>query len=336
MWRLDYPWLLAVLAAGLAVYRWLPPYMEPRSALRVPFFNEIAAATGQRASLPGLRRSPMQRAVYTLVFALAVLALCRPVRVEPPTVHHQAVRDMVLAVDISQSMETVDIAAAGAAPHDRLSVVKAVVNTFIAARTDDRIGLTIFGSAAYPQAPLTMDHGTVQELLAQLQPGMAGPNTAIGVAIGLAIKQFDQTPAADKILILLTDGADTGSAIPPGQAAQMAAQRNIVIHTIGIGDPNAQGEGRADFAALQSIAQITGGRFFSAADADALAAVYETLNRSIPHDTTVITHQPKHDFFWVPLGVALALLVLLQFYLMAAAYLTQTRAARGEAAWPST
>ncbi|MGO4401138.1 vWA domain-containing protein [Achromobacter sp. PAB15] len=310
MWRLDYPWLLILLPLGWLAYRYLPAYVQRRGALRIPFFESVARTIGQSPQRPGVRRDGWQLALNVLVWALLVLALARPERVEPPLEHRQPVRDLMLALDISQSMETQDFVDPSGQRKDRLSGVKAVVADFIARRKDDRLGLIVFGTAAYPQAPLTQDHATLSLLLDQVTTGMAGPNTAIGDAIGVAIKQLEQAKERDKVLILLTDGNDTGSAVPPDRAASMAADRHITVHTIGIGNPQAQGEDKVDFAALERIAKATGGRFFSAQDQASLQQVYATLDHITPHEVRELRHQPKQDFFWIPLGLAVLLLAV--------------------------
>jgi Ca-activated chloride channel family protein len=139
---------------------------------------------------------------------------------------------------------------------------------------------------------------------------MAGPNTAIGDAIGLSLKLLAKAHEQEKVLILLTDGNDTSSAITPDHAAAMAAAKGVVIHTIGIGDPTAEGEARVNLQGLQDIAQATGGRFFRAEDRNALDQVYSTLDKLTPHQVKTLSHQPKRDLFWWPLGAAIALLAL--------------------------
>lgn len=330
MWQLDAPWLLLLLPAVWLGYRYLPAYREARSAVRVPFFAAMSRAIGQRPGAPGSRANRWQLGLNLLVWALLVLAVARPVQVEKPLVHHQPVRDLMLAIDLSQSMQTRDFKRADGTPSDRLSAVKQVVQGFIEKRRDDRLGLIVFGSAAYPQAPLTLDHASLAVLLEQTGIDMAGPNTAIGDAIGLALKLLQQAHEPQKVLILLTDGNDTSSAIPPAHAAQMAAAQGVVIHTIGIGDPDAEGEAKVDLQALQQISSTTGGRFFQATDRDALAQVYATLDAITPHQVDTFSHQPKRQLFQWPLGAALLLLTLYQ-----AAALLRSRFSGG-APWTST
>ncbi|SDZ48671.1 VWA domain-containing protein [Pseudomonas sp. NFIX28] len=310
MWQLDYPWLLLLLPLPWFGYRYLPPYREARSAVRVPFFTGISRAVGQSPTVAGAPGNRGQLLLNLLVWALLVLAVARPVWLEKPIERQQPVRDLMLAIDISQSMETTDFTDDSGQRIDRLAAVKQVVHGFIQRRKDDRLGLIVFGSGAYPQAPLTLDHASLALLLDDTGIGMAGPNTAIGDAIGLSLKLLEQAREQEKVLILLTDGNDTHSAIAPERAAAMAAARGVVIHTIGIGDPQAAGENKVDLGALQRIADSTGGRYFRAEDRASLDQVYATLDRLTPHQVKTFSHQPQRELFWLPLAAALGLLAL--------------------------
>jgi len=308
MWQLDCPWLLILLPLPWFGYRYLPDYREARSAVRVPFFGAMSRAVGQAPSRAGTRSNRWQLLLNLLVWTLLLVAASRPVLVEKPIERQQPVRDLMLAIDISQSMETTDFTDANGQNINRLAAVKEVVHGFIDKRKDDRIGLIVFGTGAYPQAPLTLDHASLSLLLDDIGVGMAGPNTAIGDAIGLSLKLLDQAHEREKVLILLTDGNDTSSAITPDHAASMAAAKGVVIHTIGIGDPNAEGEAKVNLQGLQDIAEVTGGHFFRAEDRNALDQVYSTLDKLTPHQVKTLSHQPKRDLFWWPLGAAVALL----------------------------
>ncbi|RLU05189.1 hypothetical protein CS078_06450 [Pseudomonas prosekii] len=310
MWQLDYPWLLLLLALPWFGYRYLPAYREARSAVRVPFFAAMSRAVGQAPSAPGSRNNRWQLLLNLLVWTLLLIAVARPVYVEKPIERQQPVRDLMLAIDLSQSMETTDFTDANGQKINRLAAVKEVLHGFIDKRKEDRLGLIVFGSGAYAQAPLTLDHASLALLLDDTGIGMAGPNTAIGDAIGLSLKLLDQAHEQQKVLILLTDGNDTSSAITPDHAARMAAAKGVVIHTIGIGDPSADGEAKVNLPGLQQIAAATGGQFFRAEDRSALDQVYSTLDKLTPHQVKTLSHQPKRDFFWLPLGAALGLLTL--------------------------
>lgn len=310
MWQLDYPWLLLLLPLPWLAYRYLPAYNEARSAVRVPFFAAMSRAIGEAPGIVGSRRNHWQLLLNILVWALIVLAAARPVFVEKPIERQQPVRDLMLAIDLSQSMETEDFTNANGEKINRLAAVKEVVQGFIDKRKEDRLGLIVFGTGAYPQAPLTLDHASLSLLLADIGIGMAGPNTAIGDAIGLSLKLLDQAHEQEKVLILLTDGNDTSSAITPDHAAEMAANKGVIIHTIGIGDPSASGEAKVNLSALEQIAKTTGGQFFRAEDRNALDQVYATLDRLTPHQVKTLSHQPQRELFYWPLGAAVTLLGL--------------------------
>jgi len=307
MWQLDYPWLLLLLPLPWLAYRYLPAYNEARSAVRVPFFAAMSRAVGEAPGIVGSRRNHWQLLLSFLVWALILLAAARPVFVEKPIERQQPVRDLMLAIDLSQSMETEDFTNANGEKINRLAAVKEVVQGFIDKRKDDRLGLIVFGTGAYPQAPLTLDHASLSLLLADTGIGMAGPNTAIGDAIGLSLKLLDKAHEQEKVLILLTDGNDTSSAITPDHAAEMAANKGVIIHTIGIGDPSASGEAKVNLSALEQIAKTTGGQFFRAEDRNALDQVYSTLDRLTPHQVKTLSHQPQRELFYWPLGAAVAL-----------------------------
>ena len=322
MWQFDYPWVFLLLPLAWLVYRASRPYQERRSALRVPFFSAMNRAVGKQPGQASAGGGRAQLLLNVLAWCLLVAACARPVLVEKPIQREQPIRDLMLAIDISQSMEATDYTNAKGEKTDRLSVVKAVVRDFIAQRKDDRIGLIVFGTGAYPQAPLTLDHASLLLLLDEVGIGMAGPNTALGDAIGLTIKALEKTKEQEKVLILLTDGNDTSSAITPDHAARLAKENHIAVHTIGIGDPQATGDAKVDLETLQAIARTTGGQFFRADDRQALQQVYATLDRLTPHKVQTFSHQPKRDLFAWPLGVAAGLLLAGHLLAMLRARLT--------------
>ena len=241
--ELAAPWALVLLAVPFIVSAKLPAYKERQPALRVPFFERLAAGLDRKPE-PGavvLRRIVLQWVLAPLVFVLLVAAAARPELVLPPIQKTESARDLLLAVDISSSMNTRDFTDPQGQKIERLDAVKLVLHDFIARREGDRIGLLVFGEAPHLQAPFTLDHDLCRELLREVQVGMAGPRTMIGDAIGLAIKLFEESPAKQKVVVLLTDGNDTGSRVPPTKAAEIAKSDGITIHTVGIGDPGHQG-----------------------------------------------------------------------------------------------
>jgi len=232
-------------------------------------------------------------------------------------------RDLMLAVDISGSMTEADMVIGGRVV-DRLTAVKAVAGDFIERREGDRVGLILFGQQAYLQTPLTFDRETVRTLLFESAVGLAGRETAIGDAIGLAIKRLrrtpDEPPETERVLILLTDGANTAGSIAPLKAAELAAEADIRIHTIGVGaDPRiglggfslSLGRSPLDERTLSAIADTTGGRYFRARDVRELQGIYAALDELEPVESDQRVYRPVDELFNWPLGGALLLSALL-------------------------
>lgn len=311
MLQLEHPWLLALLPLPLLVWWLWPPYGERTRAIRVPFFDELAKATGQTPARGAviLRGNWLRRVLAPVCWVLAVLALAGPQRLEPPIERTESARDLLLAIDLSGSMATPDFLDPQGQRISRLDAVKGVVDDFVARRATDRIGLIVFGTNAFPQAPLTLDHAAVRQLLDELRVGMAGEQTAIGDAIGVAVKMTAQSQQRERVLILLTDGNDTAGRIPAEKAAEIAKATHIVIHTIGIGDPEAKGENRVDLDALKRIAAATGGRSFRGENREQLADIYSLLDRMTPSKVKHSVYRPKVKLYYYPLGAALLLMV---------------------------
>ena len=169
----------------------------------------------------------------------------------------------------------------------------------------------MFGQAAFLQAPFTEDREVVGALLEELQPRMAGAQTMIGDAIGLAVRLFEASEKQNKVVVLLTDGNDTGSKMPVGRAAEIAGEDGITIHTIAMGDPATVGEQALDTKALEGVSGATGGRSFLALDRDALESVYVELDRLEPERVDTLSYRPKHTLHWVPLAALLVFGVVL-------------------------
>ncbi len=306
MISLGFPWALLMLPLPLLVWRLFPPHRERMTALRFPFFRRIAEAAGAepRAGAVVLSRSRLQMLATILCWALVVLALAKPERLGDPVEIEKSARDVVLAIDISGSMDARDFAAPDGTREQRLAAVRDVVRGFVERRRGDRMALIVFGSKAYVQAPLTEDLDTIVALLDRTEVGMAGPHTALGDAIGLAIRTFEASDIDQRLLILLSDGSDTASRMSPVNAAEIARERGVEIYTIGVGDPEATGEDRVDLAALQDIAKRTGGEYFFAADEAALDEVYERIDRLAPREVETLSYRPRRSLAWIPLALA--------------------------------
>lgn len=306
MIQLAFPWAFLLLPLPLIVWRFMPPHREQIEALRFPFFRRITDAAGAepKAGAVVLSRTRLQMAAAVAIWVLIVLAIAQPQRVGAPVEQVKAARDVVLAIDISGSMDTRDFEDAAGARVQRLAAVKDVVTQFVEGRDGDRMALIVFGSKAYVQAPLTEDLDTVIALLEATEVGMAGPHTALGDAIGLAIRTFDVSEIDQRLLILLSDGSDTASAMSPVNAAEIAADRGVEIFTIGVGDPDASGEARVDLTALRDIASRTSGAYFYASDEAALGSVYDRIDALAPRQTETLSWRPRRSLSHWAMGLA--------------------------------
>ena len=318
---IAWPWLLL-----LAPVPWLLRLLMPASpsgdlqALRVPWFSSVA---GGKA---GWMRRPWLALLATLIWLLLVVAAARPQWIGEIESLPVTGRDLLLAVDISGSMDTQDMILEKTAVN-RLKVVKKVAGEFIQRRHGDRVGLILFGSRAYLQTPLTFDTQTTATLLDESEIGLAGRETAIGDAIGLAVKRLRDDAASDRVLVLLTDGANTSGEVQPLQAAEFAARDGLTIYTVGVGademmvqdffgsrvvNPSAD----LDEETLRTIAERTGGRYFRARDAKGLEKIYEILDELEPIESDVEIVRPVDELFYWPMGLAYVFALLSALYMI--------------------
>jgi len=313
MIHLEWPWLLLALPVPLAVYWLLPSHrVFEQAALKVPFLEDFDDG---HTLVISQKKWPLWLAA--VAWGLLVLACARPQWLGEPIEQAVSGRDLMLAVDLSGSMEAQDFIL-NKEPVDRLTAAKSVANDFINRRVGDRIGLILFGSQAYLQTPLTFDRKTVMTLLDEAQLGLAGDNTAIGDAIGLAVKRLGQQPENSRVLVLMTDGANTAGEVSPLKAAQLAESKHLKIYTIGIGademlvrswfgsrkvNPSTD----LDEGTLVKIAESTGGRYFRARNTDELNNIYRLLDELEPVEKDKQYYRPHSELFYWPLGFALAL-----------------------------
>lgn len=300
------PWVFALLPLPLFIWKFAKPRKERAAAVRVPFFAEMTEALGTVPSSGAIvrRRGAWQMLCVTLCWVCVVVGLARPEMLGEPIVIEKAARDLILAVDISGSMDERDLQTPDGKPLQRLEAVKSVINDFIANRQGDRIALIVFGSNAYLQTPFTEDLTSAAELMDQTKVGMAGPHTAIGDAIGLSLRTFEASEIEQKLLILLSDGADTNSRMSPLNAAEIAASKGVTIYTIGVGDANGTGEQRVDLDALEGIAKRASGQFYFADDADGLAQIYAEIDALNPRLVDTSTFQPRDPMGFVLFALA--------------------------------
>ncbi|MCW8924872.1 MAG: VWA domain-containing protein [Xanthomonadales bacterium] len=310
-------WLLVLLPLPWLARSLLPPHQEARTAVRVPFLRRLSQLTGQAPGnrLAMAKRPLSQWLMLVLAWILLVTAIARPQRLEEPIIKELPMRDLLVAVDLSGSMETMDFTDAEGTIVDRLSAVKQVLDSFFTHRDGDRVGLILFGSAAFVQVPFTDDLDVVRELLDEAQIGMLGPKTMLGDAMGLAISQFERSKVDERVLIVLTDGNDTGSLVPPERAAEIARDNAVVVHTIAIGDPAAVGEQALDEKTLGKIASTTGGGYFHAHDRVELESIYDHLDEINPRQVETQSYRPLTELYHWPLAAGM-LLTLLYFLVL--------------------
>ncbi|MFC4992402.1 VWA domain-containing protein [Rubritalea tangerina] len=310
-----HPWFFVLLVVPVVLRRLLPAYKETRQAVRVPWFQRVSTLVGGTPAEGAVvsEVSWWQLIVRYGLWILLVAALARPQWVEPAISRVTPTRDLLLLVDLSGSMETEDFTNKKGDRVDRLTAVKEVLDDFLTRRDGDRVGLVVFGNAAFVQVPFTQDLKVCRRLLDETATRMAGPRTAFGDAIGLGITMFEQSGNKDKLMIGLTDGNDTGSQVPPAEAAGIASDKGIVIHVVGVGDPTASGEEKLDEEALHAVAENTGGRYFHADDREGLEGIYAEIDRMGTREVESESYRPRRDLFHWPLAGFLLVSLFGQF-----------------------
>jgi Ca-activated chloride channel family protein len=314
MIHFEWPWLLAALPLPLLI-RWLVPANRPaeQAALKVPFLDDFSDA--ETRSVSQTQQWPLLLAA--IAWLLLVIACTRPQWLGEPIEQAVSGRDLMLAVDLSGSMEEQDFIINKRAV-DRLTAAKGVAGDFINRRIGDRVGLILFGTQAYLQTPLTFDRKTVMTLLNEAVIGLAGDNTAIGDAIGLAVKRLKNEQANSRVLVLMTDGANTAGEVSPLKAAELAAADHLKIYTIGIGademivrsffgnrkiNPSVD----LDEKTLIKIAESTGGQYYRARNTDELNNIYMRLDELEPVEKDMQYFRPRSELYYWPLSLALGL-----------------------------
>ncbi|MFK5956986.1 MAG: VWA domain-containing protein [Planctomycetota bacterium] len=314
-----HPWMFACAPLPFLVY-WLAPAL-PRpqdGALRVPFFQH-ASSLASAAKLGSNKWLIWLLKVVTWLSLVAAAA--SPQLLGNPIAVPTEGRDLMLAIDLSGSMAREDFSTKSQRV-DRLTVVRNVAKDFIAERRGDRVGLILFGSKAYLQTPLTTDLKSVSNMLDEAEIGLAGDETAIGDAVGIAVKELRDRPSQEKVVVFLSDGANNAGVLDPLQAAELAQKNGIRIHTIGVGAEQMKVKDffgtrivnpaqDLDEKTLAAIAEKTGGVFFRAKDQDGLKKIYQKIEELEPTAGEASFLHPRHSLFQWPLGLALALSIIL-------------------------
>lgn len=313
-----WPWMIGCVIAPLLI-RLLPASRPAQGAtLRVPFFAQVP-----QNSVPTTRlgRHPVRFAVALLIWLLLVSAAMRPQHAGEPITLPQSGRDIMLLIDLSGSMDIKDMKLHGRTT-DRLEVIKHIIGPFIDNRTHDRVGLILFGSAAYVQAPLSFDRGAIKQLLMEAEIGIAGPQTAIGDAMGLAIKRLTQRESPQGTMILLTDGQNNSGDVDPMQAAELASHYGLKVYTIGMGAEEMVvrdffGQRRVnpsedlDEPSLIEIANKTGGKYYRARSTPELGNIYTEIDQVELVTDEKNIFRPMIELYIYPLAAAAILAFLL-------------------------
>lgn len=332
MIQFIWPWIAVLLPLPLLVRFIFPAKNTLKdAALKIPFMNDFnSTVTTEKVTKKNL---PLMM-LATIAWCLLILAATRPQWLGEPVELPISGRDLMMAVDLSGSMQVEDFKI-NRQTVNRLEATKYVASEFIKSRQGDRVGLILFGRQAYLQTPLTFDRSTVNILLQEAAIGLAGQETAIGDAIGLAIKRLvdldgsqsdtQENESQSRVLILLTDGANTAGEITPIKAAELAASSNLKIYTIGIGademirqsffgaqrvNPSAD----LDEKTLKAIAKKTGGRYFRARDTKELQKIYSLLNKLEPTEKESQSFKPITALYYWPLTAAIIIAFIISLF----------------------
>ncbi|TRX57386.1 vWA domain-containing protein [Thalassomonas sp. M1454] len=315
-----WPWLLLLLPAPFLVYFLSPKKSVTSASLKVPV---LLPGVDSKVSAAGQQNLPIWFAA--LIWILLVIASARPQWlgdvIEIPTQG----REMMIAVDLSGSMQIEDMRLNGSQVN-RLTLLKKLLGEFIERRQGDRLGLILFGDDAYMQTPMTFDRKTVQQMLDESVIGLVGQKTAIGDAMGLAVKRFVNKKESNRVLLLVTDGQNTSGKISPEQALELAIAKDVTIYTIGIGadvmmERSLFGNRKVnpsrdlDEQTLSKIAKQTGGSYFRAKDAESMSKIYQMLDQLEPVEQDQQQMRPLTSLFFWPLAIAVVL-IFLQMFLM--------------------
>ena len=324
MFELTYFWVFLLLPLPVA-FRYL---LKARKKIFTQIWLPLAQGLVEDEALSGERKLSLLLPWFAWIFL--VLALTRPTFYDEPIRLQKQSRDMILSLDLSGSMKEVDMPLNGKTT-DRLTLVKHILKPFIKTRQGDRLGLILFADHAYLQTPLTFDLKTIQQMIDESVIGLAGRKTAIGESIGLAIKRFVENENDQRVLILMSDGANNSGVINPIEAAEQAVKNKITIHTIGIGADSMVRRGvfgsrkvnpsrELDEKTLQEIATITGGKYFRARSQNDLESIYDAINELEPMNSYSLEFRPEQNLFYWPLSISIFSLFIFLIFLKLRGY----------------
>ncbi|MFA0084623.1 VWA domain-containing protein [Vibrio sp. 10N.261.51.F12] len=312
------PLWLWLLPTPLFVMRWAPPFQTKKTAIKVPFLSVLADVLPIRPTKGASQLKPTQsqRFLLLLNWIILVIAMTQPIILGATQQQTFFGRDIMVVTDLSGSMANTDFSDQNNKKISRLDAAKHVLTDFVTQRQGDRLGLILFGDAAFIQTPFTTDQTVWLELLNQTDVGMAGESTHLGDAIGLTIKAFtpdidtSTSVTRDKVAIILTDGNDTGSDVSPVEAAKMAKIAGIKLHVIAIGNPDTIGDEAMDMDVIRDIAFESGGQAFQALDTTSLAQAYDVISELEPSKFESKPFRPKQSIHHFFIGLSLMISTL--------------------------
>ncbi|KGJ94129.1 VWA domain-containing protein [Colwellia psychrerythraea] len=317
MVEFAYPWAFVLIILPIIVYFYSSEYKEQKASIQVPYFQRVLNVTGKAPSEGAvlLKRRLIQRILLVIGWVALVTAVAKPEWVGEPIEQKKSAREIMVALDLSNSMSEEDFVDDEGNKVNRLVAAKQVLTDFAEQRKHDRLGLILFADEPYLQAPFTEDIRTWSALLNAVELGYAGYQTAFGDAIGLSIAIFEQEQSKQRVLILLTDGSDTHSKMPPIKAAEIAAKHDIKIYTIAMGDPSSKGIYKMDIATVEKVAKITGGESFQALNKTELLKAYDTIDSIEEQQYETLSFRPRdsihHWAFAVYFSANLLLVLML-------------------------
>lgn len=313
--EIAYPWILILILLPLLIYWWAPPFRIKSASLQVPNLDKAASITGlkPRDSALVTKKNRLVSMLLFIIWILLLFSLSSPRLVGESELKIKTSRNFLIIADISFSMANTDWIKEGQRV-TRWEAVKSVMHEFIEKRTGDRMGLIFFGSSAYIQAPFTSDLNAVDLLLEEADVGMAGQMTNIGKAVVKGIEMFDQDTIKTKVMLVLTDGVDSGTEILPLDAADLAKKDSIHIYTLGIGNPENAGSD-LDEETLKEISKMTDARYFRAMDTEQLGEIYDELDKLEPIEYEEESFKPVTLLYYYPLTLAIALTLIMSMIL---------------------
>ncbi len=298
-------WALWLLPLPLLM-RLLPAYRQYRPHLRSPLFQHLIEQQAVKPTTSAWinRRKPLQTMLLVIMWLSLLLSASRPQWVAEPISIETASRDLMVVLDISGSMASLD-----ASGISRLDNVKALLKTFSESRQGDRLGLIVFADKPYIQAPLSSDLAVWNILLEKTLTGPAGQNTAIGDALGLALNHLQHSELKDKVILLVTDGSDNRSLVPAKEAALIAKQKGVRIFSIAIGSDD-MGVTPVDYATLEAVALLSEGKYYRADDSASLINIRNDFEAMVPARPQQTWIYPRQELYYFPLTITLVTIML--------------------------